>query len=76
MNKLNIKIRNTDLYRLSSSRIKELVADGYAVKGIEVKDYLKSLKTDNLVLGFLAKHAEGDILFFTRIMKIIFSIYL
>ncbi|NCU05794.1 MAG: hypothetical protein GXC73_17640 [Chitinophagaceae bacterium] len=64
MGKMNKTITNGALYPLASERIKDLKADGFDVKGVESKDYLKSVKSNNLVLGYLATHSDGDILFF------------
>lgn len=77
MNKLNREIRDGALYPLASERIKDLKADAYSVNGIEVKDYLKSFKSENLILGYLATHTDGNILFFyTHKSNFIISIHI
>lgn len=64
MNKTKTTINNNSLYTLASNRIKELQADGFNSTSVEPKDYLKNLKNNNLVLGYLAKGKDYDILFF------------
>lgn len=64
MNKTKTTINNNSLYTLASNRIKELQADGFSSTSVEPKNYLKNLKNENLVLGYLAKGKDYDILFF------------